>query len=100
MTSRSTKRFWCCGGRLPKSNLPYSVIYPYFIPKEHYFATLIILKGHDDIKHNEVRGTINNLREEFQRVETLLKVLLINALYVANLKDLVVIIQTWTVTRF
>ena len=30
---------------------------------------------------------------EFQRVETLLKVLLINALYVANLKDLVVIIQ-------
>ena len=30
---------------------------------------------------------------EFQRVETLLKVLLINALYVANLKDLVMIIQ-------
>ena len=29
----------------------------------------------------------------FQRVETLLKVLLINALYVANLKDLVMIIQ-------
>ena len=52
------------------------------------------------MKHNEVRGTINNLHEEFQRVETLLKVLLINALYVANLKDLVVIIQTWTATRF
>ena len=30
---------------------------------------------------------------EFQRVETLLKVLLINALYVADLKDLVMIIQ-------
>ena len=29
----------------------------------------------------------------FQRAETLLKVLLINALYVANLKDLVMIIQ-------
>ena len=29
----------------------------------------------------------------FQKVETLLKVLLINALYVANLKDLVMIIQ-------
>ena len=29
----------------------------------------------------------------FQTVETLLKVLLINALYVANLKDLVMIIQ-------
>ena len=29
----------------------------------------------------------------FQRVETLLKVLLINALYVADLKDLVMIIQ-------
>ena len=36
--------FWRCGGRLAKSNLPYSVIYPYFIPKEHYFATLIVLK--------------------------------------------------------
>ena len=51
-------------GRLAKSNLPYSVIYPYFIPKEHYFATLIVLKSHDDIKH-EARDTISNLREEF-----------------------------------
>ena len=28
---------WRCGGSLAKRNLPYSVIYPYFIPKEHYF---------------------------------------------------------------
>ena len=38
---------WRCSGRLAKSNLPYSVIYPYFIPKEHYFATLIVLKSHN-----------------------------------------------------
>ena len=38
---------WRCSGRLAKSNLPYSVIYPYFTPKEHYFATLIVLKSHN-----------------------------------------------------
>ena len=56
---------WRCGGRLAKSNLPYSVVYPYIIPTEHYFATLIVLKSHDNVKHNGVRDTINNLREEF-----------------------------------
>ena len=55
---------WRCGGRLAKRNLPYSVIYPYFIPKEHYFAVWIILKNQGHFKDKGVRGTINNLREE------------------------------------
>ena len=56
---------WCCGGRLAKSNLPYSVIHPCFIPEEHYFTKLVVLKSHTNVKHNGVRDTINNLREEF-----------------------------------
>ena len=56
---------WRCGGRLAKSNLPYSVIYLYFIPKEHYFATLIVLKRRDNVKRSGVRDTINNLCKEF-----------------------------------
>ena len=37
-------------------------MYPYFISKKHYFVRLIVLKSHDNVKHNGVRETINNLR--------------------------------------
>ena len=40
-------------GLWAKSNLPYSVIYTYFIPKEHCFATLVVLKSHANGKHNQ-----------------------------------------------
>ena len=41
---------WRCSGRLAKSNLLDSVIYPYFLPKEHYFETSVVLKSHDNVK--------------------------------------------------
>ena len=56
---------WRWGGRTQNSNLSYSVIHPYFIPREHYFTKLAVLKSHENVKHNGVRDTINNLREEF-----------------------------------
>ena len=40
-------------------------IHPCFITKEHYFTKLVALKSHANVKHNEVRDTINNLRAEF-----------------------------------
>ena len=58
-------RIWCCGGRLAKSNLPYSVIHPSFIPKEHYFTKLVVLKSHTNVKRNGVRETINSYAKNF-----------------------------------
>lgn len=44
---------WLCGGRLAKSNLPYSVIHPCFIPNYHYFTELVVLQSHTNVKHRD-----------------------------------------------
>ena len=44
-----------------------STIHPYYVSKEHYFASLLIKfsKCHEQVKHNGVRNTITCLEKEF-----------------------------------
>ena len=57
--------FWRCGGRLKNAPIAYETKYPIIIPKEHYFARLLILNSHAEVKHDGPRETINNIRSEF-----------------------------------
>ena len=44
---------WRCGGRLSNAEIPYSMEHPILLPKDHYFITLVVLRAHKRVSHNE-----------------------------------------------
>ena len=56
---------WRCGGRLKNADMKYDTKYPYLIPKESYFAKLLVINSHEEVLHDDVKETLNNLRSEF-----------------------------------
>ena len=41
-----------CQARIGLSSLPYNTKFPVLLPREHYFARLVILKCHEEDMHN------------------------------------------------
>ena len=39
--------------------------HPYLLPKKSYFTKLVVINLHEEVKHNGVIETLNNLRTEF-----------------------------------
>ena len=68
-----------CNGRLKNSNLDYNIIYPIYIPHDHYFTDLLVKKAHDDVHHQRVNATLVQLRSKYwvprgrQKVKSVLR---------------------------
>ena len=52
------------GGRINNAELNYDMKYPYILPKSK-FAELLVMNSHTDVKHNDVKETLKNMRKEF-----------------------------------
>ena len=57
-----TDNIYKCNGRLVNSSLPEYSKTPIFLRKESYLSNLIILKSHQNLKHNGIKDTINHER--------------------------------------
>ena len=57
-----TDNIYKCKGRLVNSSLPEYSKAPIFLPKESYFSNVIILKSHQNLKHNGIKDKINYVR--------------------------------------
>ena len=57
-----TDNIYKCKGRLVNSSLPEYSKTPIFLPKESYFSNVIILKSHQNLKHNGIKDKINYVR--------------------------------------
>ena len=56
---------WRCRGRLENSHLNYEAKYPIFLPRDHRYTKLAILRAHNQVLHNGVQETINELRGKY-----------------------------------
>ena len=54
-----------CSGRIQNSLLPYSIKYPFLLPKKRYFTRLIILSCHQKVFQNMVNETLAQLRSGY-----------------------------------
>ena len=61
---------WRCGGRLEHADVTFETNNPCLLPRLCYFTKLVILNSHEEVKHNGVKETLNNLRREFWIVKS------------------------------
>lgn len=54
-----------CEGRLSNAELPYSVKFPIFLPKDHLIASLIVKQAHERVLHNGVKETLAEMRSKY-----------------------------------
>ena len=45
--------------------MDYNMKYPYLLPKSSHFTKLVVVRSHEQVKHNGVKETLNNLTSEF-----------------------------------
>ena len=56
---------WRCGGRISKSDLPYSTKHPVVLPRGHRFTLLAIQQAHSRVCHNGTKETLTELRAKY-----------------------------------
>ena len=56
---------WRCGGRIGKSDLPYSTKHPVVLPRGHRFTLLAIQQAHSRVCHNGTKETLTELRAKY-----------------------------------
>jgi hypothetical protein len=54
-----------CHGRIQESPLPYDTKFPIFLPSDHYFTRLVVLRSHEQVIHNRVRETLTQVRSKY-----------------------------------
>ena len=68
-----------CNGRIKKSDLPYDVIHPIFLPYDSYFTDLIVFQAHEIVHHQRIQPTLTQVRSRFwiprgrQKVKSVIK---------------------------
>ena len=85
-----------CRGRLGNAPISYSVKFSIFLPKESRFTELIILDCHENVKHNGVKETLNQLILEFwiPKVKSLIQKLR-NVFCVVGTKESLIVFLTF-----
>ena len=56
---------WRCGGRMTNADMSLDMKHPFTLPKDNYFAKLVVINSHEKVKHNGVMETLSNSRTEF-----------------------------------
>ena len=59
---------WRCRGRIESATLPFGTKHPILLPREHHFTKWIILKAHENVKHNGLRETFAETRSNYWNV--------------------------------
>ena len=59
------KGIWRCGGRFSNVEVPFSVKYPVFMPRNHHLTMLIVKDAHGHVHHNGVREMLTEIRSKF-----------------------------------
>ncbi len=55
----------CCRGRLSSAEVPESSKNPVLLPTRHRFTELLIRERHEGIHHQDIRDTLNSIREQY-----------------------------------
>ena len=58
-------RLLCCRGKLDDVPLPYESKFLVFLPSDHHFTKLIILRCHHEVLNNGVGETLTQLRTRY-----------------------------------
>ena len=54
-----------CTGRIQNAPTTYAAKHPVLIPRNHHLANLLVYRAHQNVKHNETRETLTDLRPTF-----------------------------------
>ena len=58
-------RIWRCGGRLQKTDLPFTTEHPILLPQKHTFTTLVVCDTHLRVDDNGVKETLTEMRRKY-----------------------------------
>jgi len=56
---------WRCGGRIEKAGMSYNKKHPILLPKQHYFAILIIRQAHERTGSSGIKSTLTEVRSKY-----------------------------------
>ena len=56
---------WRCGGRLHNADLPYDVLHPILLPKDHLFTVLVVRRAHQRVMHSGIKDTLTEIRSKY-----------------------------------
>ena len=65
MMFRDAQNIWRCGGRLDNAELPYDVIHPIVLPRDHLFTLLVVRRAHCRVMHSGIKDTLMEIRSKY-----------------------------------